>query len=124
MGLHNLPASYDAWRTTPPDDAPRKRRLYCPDDVSAPLLIEGREVQIDATGTYDALTGALVSVQINGRHLPVHQVEAAMTILCPGDTGDWTADLSADRLNELCAEAARDVADDYGDWLRDQRGDH
>ena len=66
-----------------------------------PLLIEAGEVQIDAEGEYDADTGALVSVRINGRQIPVHAVETALEALAPGDLGPWSRDLDAARLTEL-----------------------
>lgn len=66
-----------------------------------PLLIEARDVQIDAEGEYDADTGALVSVRINGRQIPVHAVETALEALAPGDLGPWSRDLDEARLTEL-----------------------
>ena len=88
-------------------------------DVTTLLLIDGIDVQIDAYGTYCAESGALQSVRINRRELSVAQVDAALAILCPGDMGDWSDDLDPDVMDRLVNEAARDAADDYGDWKRD-----
>ena len=124
MGYHNLPPSYDAWRLTPPNDSPSRLARFEPDTVSAPLCIEAGEVQIDATGTYDADTGSLLSVRINGVERPVHTVSTALGLLCGADAHGWDADLDPYRLTELVDEAAQDAEADWGDYRHDMRGDH
>lgn len=123
MGYHNLPPSYDAWRLTPPNDSPSRRTRFEPDTVSAPLCIEAGEVQIDATGTYDADTGSLLSVRINGVERSIHTVSTALGLLCGPDAAGWDDDLSPDRLTELVAEAASDAEADWADRQRDMRED-
>lgn len=109
---------YDAWKLATPDDGP-----VITGTISTPLMIEAGDVQIDAIGEYEAGTGALVSVRINGREIAVHAVEGALDVLAPGATGPWSDDLDAARLTELCNEAMQDAADERGDYLRDLRMD-
>lgn len=122
MGYHNLPPSYDAWRLTPPWDVPRARSRFAPDTVRAPLCIEAPDVQIDAYGDYDADTGALRSVIIDGRHISPASVASAMRLLGHEPWG-WDNDLDGDRLTELVAEAASDAEADWADRQRDMRED-
>ncbi len=125
MGLHNLPASYDAWRTTPPDDFPRNLRGL-PETIMSALLIEAGDVQIDAEGIYSTETGELVAVQINARQRSVAEIARALASLGVSDDAGtkWDADLCPVKLGELIADQLGSDRDDYGDWLRDQRGDH
>jgi len=117
MGLH----SYDAWRTTPPWDMPRRSTQFAPTIVSRPLYIEAGEIKIDATGTYDADTGALVTVTINGLDHPVHEVLAMLATFARGECGPWDDDLTDDELASLCADDASDAAANHADYLRDLR---
>lgn len=123
MGTHNLPASYDAWRTAPPHDVPTRASRYAPETIRTPLLIECGDVTIDAMGVYDAMDGELVTVEISGRELAPHDVSTALGILCPRDIGPWDNDLSADKLEDLCAEAAQDAMADHADHLNAMRGE-
>lgn len=122
MGLHNLPANYDAWRTTPPSEYSAKPG-YLPDTLTTPLCIEAGEITIDAMGDYDADTGELVSVQINGIDFAVHEVEAMLQKFAPRQTGHWDRDMSPDKLNDLLNEAAGDYECDRADYLRGLRED-
>jgi hypothetical protein len=97
------------------------RRNFAPSTVTTPLMIECNDVQIDANGTYDATSGCLESVIINGRHVSIAQIDAALAILCPGDMGAWSDDLDGDTLNVLINEAGEDAEADWADWMRDLR---
>lgn len=119
MGLHD----YDAWRLTPPWDMPRRRARFAPATVTRPLCIEAGEITIDATGTYEADTGALVTVTINGVDHPVHEVLAMLATFARGECGSWDDDLDEGELARLCGEAARDAEADWGDYQRDMRED-
>lgn len=92
---------------------------YIPAIVTTPLLIEAGEVQIDAMGWYGVESGCLESVTINKRDLTVAQVNAALFILCPGDTGAWSDDLDGNTLDLLLNEAAHDAACDHADHQRE-----
>lgn len=74
---------YDAWRTPPPWDMPGKRARFAPETVTTPLFIEAGELTMDAEGEYDATTGTLVTVVLNGLHLPVHEVAAMLKRFAP-----------------------------------------
>jgi hypothetical protein len=113
---------YDAWRTTHPDDRPTRRPRFSPESVVTPLLIESGGIQIDAEGRYEAATGALVSVRIDGRDISPTDVEAAMRLLGAGYVG-WDDDLHPDKLADLVEEAARDAEADWADDMRDWRKD-
>ena len=114
-----LPAGYDAWRLSAPED---RRSKWTPETVEAPLLIESPGFQIDATGVYDSDTGSLVSVLIDGNPVAPHAVANALQLLGLGSWG-WDDDLDPGILTDLCNQAARDRADERGDWLRDLRED-
>lgn len=113
--------SYDTWRTTHPDDLGATSR-FMPETVKTPLCIEGADVTIDAYGTYDACTGGLLSVEINGKPVSVPDVTKALAMLgC--SYGEWDRDLDAGALSDLVQEAAQDEADDYGDYLYERYRD-
>ena len=118
--MNALPG-YDAWKTTPPRDAAKPRPSVS--TVTRFLLIEAGDVQVDSTATYSAATGTLVSLEINGRDIPVHVVESALELICPGDATRWSDDLPGDVLGELLEQAARDQEDERADYLRDLRMD-
>lgn len=121
MGYHNLLPSYDTWRTTPPDQL-RKPSPFFPSDVTKPLLIEADDIQIDAYGTYDADTGSLNSVRINGREISPEAVTQALGLL--GEVGNpCLYELDEHELADLINEAAQDAADDYGDYRYEQSRD-
>lgn len=110
---------YDAWKLASPYD--KRRSKWATDTVEDGLLIEGGEVQIDATGHYDAESGCLVSVQINGKHISEADVRKALHLLNAGCGEGWCADLDGARLGELLNDACADAAADYadhgrGDW--------
>ena len=115
MGTHNLPASYDAWRTAPPHDVPTRASRYAGDHPHS-SADECGDVTIDAIGVYAAMDGELVTVEISGRELAPHDVSTALGILCPRHIGPWDNDLSADKLR-ICAEAAQDAMADHADHL-------
>lgn len=97
----------------------RHNHRFVPSSVTTSLLIDCADVQIDATGTYDATSGCLESVTINHRHVSIAQVSAALAILCPDSIGPWSDDLDGDTLNVLINEDAQDAADAWGDSQRD-----
>ena len=76
-----------------------------PVTVTRPLLIEAGDVQIDAAGTYDTETGALVAVHINGAQLRPHEVATGLLMLCPDGAGTWDAPLDEAGLAEAVAQA-------------------
>lgn len=113
---YQLPRGYDAWRTTPPEDL-RPRGRFMPATVEDTICIDTPDVTIEALATYDAETGALVSVRINGRETAPHVIEA---LLGP-DLGSEMDGIDPARLSELLNEAMQDAADECGDYLRDLR---
>lgn len=120
MGHHNLPRSYDAWRLSSPwDDEPTRTGT-----VSASLFIEAGEMTIDAEGEYDADTGELVTVWVNGTSHPVHEVAAMLAIFAPRQTGVWDRDMDPDELHERIQSAAEADACDRADYQRDRDLDH
>lgn len=121
MGYHNLPPSYDTWRLTPPDDLRRKPR-FAPSDVTNPLYIDAEDITLDAIGTYDADTGSLLSVEINGRQVSPESV-MNMFASVGEPVGTWFDDLREDLLADLVQQAAQDAADDYGDYRYEQSRD-
>ena len=72
--------------------------------VDDPLCIESPGLTIDATGTYCACTGALLSVRIGALDMPVHQIEAALAILAPCIWPGWSANLCRAKLEDLNAD--------------------
>lgn len=114
-----LPAGYDAWRLSPPED---RRSKWAPETVEAPLLIEAPGFQIDATGVYDADTGALVSVLIDGNPVAPHAVAHALKMLGLGEWG-WDCDLDPSALSDAIRAAERDARDEYADYRRDMMED-
>lgn len=112
-----LPSSYDAWRTrAPEDDAPDHSGPH-----ESPLLIEGDDVTIDATGHYDG-EGALVSVQIGKLHVKPENVEKALALLgitIPG----WDRPLDGDKLADLARGAAEYEAEARAEFLMSLRED-
>lgn len=116
MGYHHttLPASYDAWRLAGP---PEPRRRSAPATVTEPLLIETRDMTLDAFGTYDAETGALISVKVNGTHKPPHEIEAFFG----SALGRELADLDQERLDEILEQLAEDAECDRADHINDLR---
>ena len=76
---------------------------HAADTVDDPLCIEAPGLTIDATGTYCACTGALMSVRIGALDVPVHQIEAALAILAPRIWPGWSADLRRAKLEDLNA---------------------
>ncbi|PWE48451.1 hypothetical protein DEM26_18050 [Thioclava sp. NG1] len=121
MSIHQLPPSYDTWRLTPPDDLRRKPR-FAPSDVTNPLFIDAEDIQLDWKGTYDADTGALLSIESNGRQISPENAIKALALMGE-DSGTWFDDLREDLLADLVQQAAQDAADDYGDYRYEQRRD-
>jgi len=105
-----LPASYDAWRTSPPPE----RDLH-PGPHENPCLIEAAELCIDAMGVYDG-DGNLTAVRIDNRDIDPETVLAALRLLglCHHDL--WTLPLDAGKLAELSAEAFESVAEAEADY--------
>ena len=115
MGIHaTLPASYDAWRLQGP---PEPRLRHTPATVTEPVLIETRDMTLDATGTYDADTGALISVEVNGTHKAPHEIEAFFGAAL----GRELADLDPERLDEILEQLAEAAECDRADYLNDLR---
>lgn len=112
---------YDTWRTTHPDDLAKPSR-FMPETVETYLCINVGEVLIDAMGVYNADFGGLVSVKINGKDIPVHDVTKALSLLGV-TTFEWDRDLDAGTLSDLVQKAAQDAADEYGDYLYEQSRD-
>jgi hypothetical protein len=81
-----------------------------PGPLRNPLLIETGDVTIDAFGWYDG-TGALVSVEIDGKELDPGKVQGALYLLGHNDYTAWAAPLDSDKLAELSAEAFEDAAE-------------
>ena len=96
-----------------------KQHFTRPSTVTTPLLIEAGDVQIDAYGTYDVVSGSLETVIINGRKVSPDKITAAMNLICPQSVGPWDDDLDGSKLNNLVSEDAQDAADAWGDWQRD-----
>lgn len=109
-----LPAGYDAWRLSAPED---RRSKWAPETVEAPLLIEAQGFQVDATGVYDAETGSLVSVLIDGNPVAPHAVAHALKMLGLGEW-DWDRDLDPSALSDAVRAAAQDARDEYADYRR------
>ena len=110
-----LPASYDAWRLSPPEEPD-----FHPGPHRNPLTIEAADMTIDAWGWYDG-DGALESVEIDGKHITPEAVQAALALLGQGDFTKWAEPLDADTLAELSNDAAEAEAEARADWLRDAR---
>lgn len=91
-------------------------RFPAPDTVDAPCSIDLPEGLLEAEGTYDAETGDLVSIRIAGRDVPAAAIEAFVGPV------EWARIAVMDnvRLEEICAEAARDWADGYADYRYEQ----
>lgn len=127
MGCRAMTAlhhSYDAWRTTPPWDMPTRRARFTPDTVTEGRRIEAGDVWISFEGAYRADTGELVSVEINGKTIAPHALDAMLSALCAPDVVEgWDDDLPEDRLLELCAAAASDAEADWADHQNDMRKD-
>lgn len=116
---------YDFWRLTPPEDRQpaRMARLDAIASVTAPLLIEGGDLQIDAVGVYDAHSGSLVSVIIGGNALAPHTVDQAIALLGLTEAvGPWGDDLAADKLDALIYEEWQDREADRADARHSERG--
>ena len=123
MGLHNLPPSYDTWRTATPWDAEDRRHRSSPDTIDESLLIEAGEITIDAVGEYDTNTCALVTVRINGADFAPHQVAAMLALFAPRHTGAWDADMDSDEMGNRLGEIAEDYESDRADYQRGLRDD-
>lgn len=116
MGVHGH-HFFDAYANTPYDAEPRSR--FTPETVESGVEIRCGDIWIDAIGTY-AQTGTLLSVEVNGKRMSPEAVTIAMLPFGECDAG-WDDDLDDVRLNELLDKGAADAADEYGDWLHDQR---
>lgn len=115
MGHHPLSRNYDAWRLSTPwghHPMPRTRT------VTAPLLIEAGDIQIDGEGEYDTETGELVTVWANGIAHAVHEVSAMLAVFAPRQTGAWDRDMDPDELNERLERQAETDACDAADYRR------
>jgi hypothetical protein len=97
----------------------RHNHRFVPSDVTTPLLIEAGDVQIDAYGTYDVVSGSLETVIINGRKVSPDKITAALNLICPQSIGPWDDDLDGAKINELLNEDAENAACDWADWQRD-----
>jgi len=77
--------------------------------VVAPLMIEAPDVCIEAFGEYDA-TGALVSLEVNGRPITLGRMREIIRDLCGTEIGKWDAPLCEvelrERLGDMIATAA------------------
>ena len=110
----NLSLNYDAWRLAgPPEPDP----LH-PGPHASALLIEAGEIAIDAVGHYDGDGGALVSVQINGRHYKPETVADALAMLGVADSGFWSGPLDDDKLIALSDEAFEAMAEARAEFNR------
>lgn len=116
-----LPAGYDAWRLSAPEDRPVRRLRFVPETVERGLLIEQAGFQLDAVGIYDSSDGSLLSVRIGKDEVAPHAVAHALQLLGLGSWG-WDDDLDPDALYEAVAEAAADAEADWADAQRDLRG--
>jgi hypothetical protein len=103
--MNALPASYDAWRTSAPEEPE-----YHPGPHSNPLLIEADAVMIDAIGWYDG-EGILQSVQIGKIHRKPEEVQAALDSLGLDFYDAWAANLDSQTLLELSNEACEAEAE-------------
>lgn len=81
--------------------------------VEYPVEITVGDIFIEAMGTYDD-TGTLEVVTINGREYTTDQVVGAYSTLGTITAG-WDKDLDGGILEDLVAEAYRDIADAAGD---------
>jgi hypothetical protein len=92
---------------------------FTPDTIEAPCAIELAEGLIEADGTYDADSGCLLSIRIEGRDVLPDTIAAFVGPV------EWARIevMHPDQLEDLCAEAAQDAADDYGDWRYELRRD-
>jgi hypothetical protein len=106
---------YDAWVTRGPPEPPAP----VVDTVEAGVTIDLPEGTLEPMGTFDADTGALISVSIAGRDVPASVIKAFVGPV------EWARieGLDDEELANLCLAAARDAADERGDWLREQRRD-
>ena len=110
-----LPASYDAWRLSPPEEPD-----FHPGPHRDALTIEAGDITIDAWGWYDG-DGVLESVEIDGQHIKPEAVQSALSLLGHGDHTTWSGPLDSDALAELSSDAFEADAEARADWLRDAR---
>lgn len=95
-------------------------RSFIPDSVTVPLCIESNELTLDIYGIYEADSGSLVSLLIEGKHVSVTDAEKAFGLLGVR-VGDWSDDLDEMKLHEAINSSVSDALDGYGDYLRDLR---
>lgn len=121
MSRHTLPANYDAWKLSPPDDyAPR--RMVSDHEFSRPgCLWDLNDTEADcefSVSSGDTVT--LETVTIAGKRFTADEIR------------EWFGTPQVERLTEAAqdwwleegwVEAERDARDDWGDWKRDQLRD-
>lgn len=121
MGLHNLPAFYDAWRLASPEDARPARSRFHPSTVTVtiePDVAWAGDRELEAT--FDTATGNLVNVQIGGWTCPPHIFAQIV-----GDAEfDRCCEAVGDAINEQAKLDAQDAEADWADHQNDMRRDN
>lgn len=90
-----------------------KFRYITPDTVTHSCVIDGPGVWIEGTGTYDAGSGELLSLEVSGDGSSVEILPAALAAMFGSTVGrDWMF-LDAQSLGDAMA---RDLIDAEGEW--------
>lgn len=120
MGLHNLPAQYDAWKLASPEDMrPARRARFAHEFL---LEIEpdadwAREVTCEASFSE---TGQMLNVLIDGKPMAPHELEARVG----ADEFNRICEAADPEIEQRLIEAERDALDDWADHQNDLRRDH
>ncbi len=121
MGLHNLPAFYDAWRLASPEDVRPARSRFSPTTVTVtiePDFPGAGDSEFEAT--FDTATGNLVNVQMGGWTCPPHTFA-----LIVGDAEfDRCCEAVEAKIGEQAALDAQDAEADWADHQNDLRRDN
>ncbi|WP_136685667.1 hypothetical protein [Falsirhodobacter xinxiangensis] len=120
MGQHNLPAFYDAWRLTSPEDVRPARPRFTTEVTVAiePNVSWAADMELDAT--FAAESGQMLSVQMGGHKCAPHVFEE----MVGGKEFDRLHEAAQPAIEEAVRQAERDALDDWADHQNDLRRDH